>query len=59
MSKQIVRHEPPSLQDCLNWYSQNAYCGNCGNHNSIYIRKGVKRKGLRTKCEKCACTIDL
>lgn len=58
-NKRVVRKDEPSIDQFDHWYSTTTYCGNCGDHDYAYVRKGVKKKGLSVTCDKCGCQVDL
>lgn len=42
-----------------NYYSIRTYCTNCGKHDYVYIKTGVRKAGLTIPCDKCGCEITL
>lgn len=55
-SESVVR-ELKNIEEYSLFYSYSCYCGNCGERNYRYIKKGRKLDGLTTDCDKCGCEI--
>lgn len=48
-----------SLENTLKYYTVNACCDNCYEHNTTYVLKGIRKRGLVIKCKKCECEVAL
>lgn len=55
----IIRELNYSDGSWKNYYLVCCYCSNCGKHDRVYVKKGVKKKGLHVACEHCDCEVDL
>lgn len=55
----IVRDLDFQSDDWMKYYGVHIYCSNCGEHDQVWVKKGVRKNGLSVKCENCKCVVKL
>lgn len=58
LADSVVR-ELKSVEAYADYYDHMTFCGNCGEKNYCYVRKGTPLTGQSITCDKCGCRIRL